>query len=133
MTVSMGFGVALVSLVVAARQSVRQPTAILITMGLSYILLVKKCRLRVAFRFLSGMVGMEIVDFGPLTGPTPPRGGLGKEWPGAPLDLHRFSARQSNSRNIQCGFLNPLVTALEIAYPAGAILLALLTLGLSAC
>ncbi len=47
--------------------------------------------------FLGGWVGggirLEIVDFGPLPGPTRPRRGLGKALAGAPFDLHRFSAR----------------------------------------
>jgi hypothetical protein len=38
-------------------------------------------------------VGPELVDFGPLPGPTRPRGGLGRAPAGAPLGLHRFSAR----------------------------------------
>jgi hypothetical protein len=47
------------------------------------------------FLFFSGRVGVgpETVDFGLLPGPTRPRGGLGKAPAGAPLDLHRFSAR----------------------------------------
>ncbi len=45
------------------------------------------------FSFSRGWgVGPEIVDFGPLPGPTQPRGALGKAPFGAPLDLHRFSA-----------------------------------------
>jgi hypothetical protein len=43
--------------------------------------------------FEGGGVGPEIVDFGPHPGPTRSRGGLGKDPAGAPLDLHRFSAR----------------------------------------
>ncbi len=49
------------------------------------------------FRFLlGGGEGHEIVDFGPLPGPTRPRGGLEKAPAGAPLDSHRFSAQLTN-------------------------------------
>ncbi len=40
-----------------------------------------------------GGIGPEIVDFGPLPGPTRSQGGLGNAPAGAPLKLHRFSAR----------------------------------------
>ena len=40
----------------------------------------------------------EIVDFGSLPGPTRPPGGLGEAPAGAPLELHRCSARQTNSK-----------------------------------
>ncbi len=46
-----------------------------------------------SFFWLGGLIRTEIADFGPLPGPTRPRGGLGKAPAGALLDLHRFSAR----------------------------------------
>ncbi len=58
-------------------------------------------------------IGPEIVDFGPLPGPTRPRGGLGKAPAGAPLDLHRFFARLMNYKAIPGGFLNAFVTVFE--------------------
>ncbi len=57
--------------------------------------------------------GLEIIDFGSLPGLDRPRG-AGKASAGAPLDLDQFSARQTNSKAIPFGFLNPLVLALEI-------------------
>ena len=51
--------------------------------------------------FFSGRgVGPDIVDLGPLPGPTRPRGGLKKAPAGAPLDLHRFSVRWTNYKAI---------------------------------
>jgi hypothetical protein len=46
---------------------------------------------------LGGGLGPEIVDFGPLPGPTRLQG-LGKAPAGASLDLHRFSARQTSAK-----------------------------------
>ncbi len=45
------------------------------------------------FLFLVGGIGSEIVDFGPLPGPTQPRECLGRAPAGTPLDLHRYSTR----------------------------------------
>ncbi len=47
------------------------------------------------FRCFGGGVRPEIGDFGPLPGPARPREGPGKALAGAPVDLHRFSARHS--------------------------------------
>ncbi len=43
---------------------------------------------KIFFRFCFVGVGPEIVDLGPLPGPTRPRGGLGKAPAGPPFDLH---------------------------------------------
>ncbi len=48
-------------------------------------------------------VGPEIADFGAASRPNPaPGGGLGKAPAGAPLDLHRASARWINFEAEQC-------------------------------
>ncbi len=58
-----------------------------------------------AFRFFSRS---ENQGFGPFLA----RLGPGKAWKmppvWAPIDLHRFSARQTNSKDISCGFSNPV-------------------------
>ncbi len=47
--------------------------------------------------------------------PNPAPGGLGEgPLPGAPLDSHRCAARLTNSKVFPYGFLNHLVTALEL-------------------
>ncbi len=52
------------------------------------------------FLVFRGRVGPQIVNFRPRPGPTRPWGGLGKASASAPVDLHRLSARQTNSTDI---------------------------------
>ncbi len=55
---------------------------------------------KLCLRFFSGGVGPEIADFGSLSGPTRPLGGLAKAPAGVPLDVHRFPARFTNPKAI---------------------------------